>query len=244
MTDRKSGSCDRAGSLLKAGRWAAVLALIAAWGLQALAAGPVKGWVVRAEYPVPEAAPGTTDPVYWVFTVLETRTDPDGDEWRISLADREGRALARAEFLYRPARHEIVGLRCWEWRKGLWIETKPLRMTVGEACLLFSGPLPLDLVSLVPLTAAVRERAVILREGAGAWCFTREFLVREEKRVSPANGMTDRFGGGGTLRETVLTDSRDPGRSWRFVQAEGSPWWSRCETPRFRAELVSVERSE
>lgn len=245
MKDRQSGSRDGAGALSRAGRWTAILAVIAAGWLQAMAAGPVTGWVVRADYPVPEAAPGTTDSVYWVFTVLETRPGAAGDAWRVRLADRDGRALARAEFWYLPGRREIREIRCWEWRKGRWLETTPSFSTVGEVRLLVNSALPLDLEGEPPpLQTSVRERKEVLRDGGGAWCFTRELHVREEKRFASADEKTDRFGGDGTVRETVLTDSRDPGRSWRFVRAEGAPWWSRCETPRFRAELVSVERSE
>ncbi len=218
--------------------------LVTAGWLPVVAAGPVRGWVVRAEYPVPEAAPATTDPVYWVFTVMETRSGESGVEWKIRLADRDGRALARAEFWYRPGQRELSELRCWEWRKGRWLEANPAISTVGNARLLFSGALPLDLMGDVPLATAARERTVTLRDGGGDWCFAREFQIREERRPGPVNEPDDLFRSGGPLRETVLTDSRDPGRSWRFLQAEGAPWWSRCETPRFRAELVSVERGE
>ena len=199
-------------------------------------------WVVRAEYPVPTAAPDQKVEVDWLYQVTEIRVIGGEEWWVVTVESVRGAAVSSGSFLFQPERRIVRDACCLTKRNGVEMKIDLESIQGNGVSLHPYSPFPLD--QLAPASLA-EGRLAARSSGGDGWSYQTEFLVRpgSAEELPPSSLSTKASQSVGVVSTFVVEGQKGSSLSGRRILRYGSlfPWWVCCETSSFRAVMIECQ---
>ena len=205
-------------------------------------AGELPCWVIRAEYPVPTAAPDRKAVVDWLYQVTEIRLIDGEKWWAVTVESVRGNAVSSGSFLFQPERRIVRDACCLTKRNGVDMKIDLENIQGNGISLHPHSPFPLD--QLAPV--ALGEGPLAARSSGGdGWSYQTEFLVRQgTAEESPRSSLSAQARQStGDVSTFVVEGQKGSLLAGRRTLQYGSlfPWWICCETASCRAFMIECQ---